>query len=236
LLYGVSHELLFSTLRTNNILPVCYEAFANHRTLARRADKAIIMPVATLKRKKSCSTNACKRLSTGSTSLREKFTKAISAVVLVISGCKSLSSQRFLAVCTGEALSVPGIIPVGHTSLGDHLSALDTLGGELVLVTLCAVDVVFLGDEGLCANRILASAADKTLLVPLSGLILHLLHTSSENIATTIASCGKLCIIARSTVNSVCLATKLFINQRASALVAKETGLVPMLLFVGQIL
>jgi len=236
LLYRVSHELLFSTLWTNNILPICYEAFANHRTLARRADEAIIMPVSTLKRNKSGSTNACNWLITGSTSLREKFTKAISAVGLVISGCESLSRQRFRTVCAGEALSVPGLISVGHTSLSDHFAALDTLGGKLVLVAFCAVDVVLLRDKGLCANRHLTSAADKTLLVPLPVLILHLLHASSENVSTCIASGGKLCVITGSTVNSVCLATKLFIHQRASALKTQETGLMPVLVFVGQIL
>ena len=57
-----------------------------------------------------------------------------------------------------------------------YLLALDTLGGELVLVALCAVDVLLLGDEGLGADGVLADAADEALFVPLAGLVLHLLH------------------------------------------------------------
>lgn len=236
LLYGVRHKLLFSTLRTNNILPVCYEALANHGALAGRADEAIIMPVSALKRNEPGATNACNRFSTGCTSLREQFAKAISTVGLVIPGGESLSCQRLCAVGAGKTFSVPGIIPVGHTSLGNHLRALDALGSKLIFITFCTIDIMLLGDKGLSSNRTLTGAADKTLLMPLSGLVLHLLHTCPEYIRTSITPGGELGIIARSTVNPVCLAAKLFVDQAAPALVAQETGLMPMLLFVGQVL
>ena len=57
------------------------------------------------------------------------------------------------------------------------LAALDALGGELVLVALGAVDVVLLRDEALGPDGVLAGAADEALLVPLTSLVLHLLHT-----------------------------------------------------------
>ncbi len=57
-----------------------------------------------------------------------------------------------------------------------YLLALCALRRELVLVALCAVDVVLLGYEGLGADGVLAHAADEALLVPLPGLVLHLLH------------------------------------------------------------
>ena len=60
------------------------------------------------------------------------------------------------------------------------LLALDALGGELVLIALCAVDVLLLGDEGLGADGVLADAADEAFLVPLTGLVLHLLHAWSK--------------------------------------------------------
>ena len=41
--------------------------------------------------------------------------------VKIIPGCKSLSSKRFLTVCTGETFPMPGLIPVGYTPLGNHL-------------------------------------------------------------------------------------------------------------------
>ena len=33
----------------------------------------------------------------------------------------------------GEALPVPGVVPVGHSTLGDHLAALNAFRGELFL-------------------------------------------------------------------------------------------------------
>jgi len=135
-------------------------------------------------------------------------------------------------VRAGEALPMPRVIAVGDTSLGDDLAALDALGGKLFFITLCTVDVMLLGDEGFCANRVLASAADETLLVPLAGLVLHLLHACFENITTAVTPGGKLGIIARTTVDSVSLGSKLLVNQAGSALVAQEAGLMPMLLLV----
>ena len=58
-----------------------------------------------------------------------------------------------------------------------YLAALDALGGKLLLITFSTINVMLLGDEGFCANRVLASTADKTLLVPLAGLVFHFLHT-----------------------------------------------------------
>ena len=57
-----------------------------------------------------------------------------------------------------------------------HLAAFDALCCELLLVALGAVDVVLLGDKALGADGVLAGAAHETLLVPLPGLVLHLLH------------------------------------------------------------
>ena len=82
----------------------------------------------------------------------------------------------------GEAFPVPGVVAVGHSSLGDHLAALDALRRELLLVALGAVDVVLLRDEALGADGVLAGAADEALLVPLTGLVLHLLHTCTARI------------------------------------------------------
>ena len=100
----------------------------------------------------------------------------------------------------GEAFPVPRIISVGDSALGDdldndqdddesdtiilitHLAALDALGSKLLLVALGAVDVVLLGDEALGADGVLAGAAHKTLLMPLPGLVLHLLHAGLNKV------------------------------------------------------
>ena len=120
-------------------------------------------------------------------------------------------------VRAGEALPVPGVVPVGHPSGRDHLhtrsparighqtdlDTLDTLGGELVFITSGTVDIVLLGNEALCANGVDAGDAGKALLVPLSCLVLHLLHAGLEDISTTITAGCKLGVVARSAVDTV---------------------------------
>jgi len=105
----------------------------------------------------------------------------------------------------GEAFPVPRIIPVRHSSLGDHLAAFDAFCCEFLLVALGAVDVMLLGDETLGADGVLAGAAHETLLVPLTGLVLHLLHAGLENITAAIAASGELGIIAGAAVDTVSL-------------------------------
>jgi len=58
-----------------------------------------------------------------------------------------------------------------------HLVTLNTSGGELVLVTCGTVNLLLARDETLRADRTLADHAAEALLVPLSGLIFHLLGT-----------------------------------------------------------
>lgn len=58
-----------------------------------------------------------------------------------------------------------------------YLVALNTPGGELVLVTSGTVNLLLARDEALRADRILADHAAEALLVPLSGLVFHLLRT-----------------------------------------------------------
>ena len=61
-----------------------------------------------------------------------------------------------------------------------YLDALDTLGSKLVLIAAGAVDVILLRYEALGANGVVTSEAGEAFLMPLSHLVLHLLHASSE--------------------------------------------------------
>ena len=68
------------------------------------------------------------------------------------------------------------------TAYAPHLAALDALSRELLLVALGAIDVVLLGDEALGADGVGAHAAYEALLVPLPGLVLHLLHAGLNKV------------------------------------------------------
>lgn len=71
----------------------------------------------------------------------------------------------------GETRKVIGDIVKGVA----HLVALNTPGGEFVLITSGTVNLLFARDKALRANGILANHTAEALLVPLSGLIFHLL-------------------------------------------------------------
>lgn len=58
-----------------------------------------------------------------------------------------------------------------------HLVALNASSGKLVLVASGAIDLLLARDEALSPDRVLAYHAAEALLVPLPGLVLHLLRT-----------------------------------------------------------
>lgn len=63
-----------------------------------------------------------------------------------------------------------------------------------------------------------------------------MLCTGTEDLAASIATAGELGVVTIPAVDLVHLATELFVHQGHSAPVAQETGLVPMLILVRQIL
>jgi len=203
LLHSVRHQLLLGALRADDVLPVCDETLPHHAGLAGGADEAIVVPVSTLERDEPRSSDSSDGFAAGCATLREELAEAIRTVRLVIPGGEPLSGKGLLAVGAGEAFPMPGVVAVSHSSLRDHLAALDALRRKLLFVTLGTVDVVLLRDEALGADGILACAADEALLVPLTSLVLHLLHTSLEDVSTSVTSGGKLGVIAGAAVDSV---------------------------------
>lgn len=78
--------------------------------------------------------------------------------------------------------------------------------------------------------------ADEAFLVPLPGLVLHFLHACLEDIIASDAAGGELRVVAAAAVDSVCLGPELLVYKAGPALGALKAGLVPMLLFIGQVL
>lgn len=127
---------------------------------------------------------------------------------------------------------MPWLVLICHAAAGDDLVALNTPGGKLVLVTSGTINLLLARDEALRADRILADHAAKALLVPLSGLVFHLLSASTEDLAASITTTGELGVIAVAAVDLVHLTTELFVHQGHSAPVAEEAGLMPVLILV----
>lgn len=131
---------------------------------------------------------------------------------------------------------MPRFVLIRYAATGDNLVALNASGGELVLVARSAIDLLLARNEALRTDRVLADHATETLLVPLPGLVLHLLGTSTEDFAASIATAGELGVVTVAAVDLVHLATELFVHQGHSAPIAEEAGLVPVLILVRQIL
>jgi len=233
---GVCHEFLFCALRAYDVVAVGDESFPNHRSVASRADETSVVPIAALERDETGTTNACDWLWTCCTPLGKELTEALCAIWFVFSWREPLSSEWFLTVGTSETFTMPRLVPVSHTSLGYHFVTLDAFSCKLVLVALCAIDVVVLGYERLGPDRVLASAAHKTPLVPLPSLVFHFLHACPENVPTCVAPGGELSVVAWPTINPVSLGSELFVHQGSTALGTNEARLVPMLVFVREIL
>jgi len=169
--------------------------------------------MASFKRYEPRASNASYRFRAGSATFGEKFTETFSAVGLVVPRSESLTSQGFCAVGASETFTMPRVIAIRYTPLGDHLVTFDTLGSELVFVAFGTVDIVFLGDKGLGSNWIMTSTTNKAFFVPLPGLVLHFLHACPENIATSVTSGCELSIVAWSTVDPIGLGPKLLVNK-----------------------
>jgi len=175
-------------------------------------------------------------LGAGSAALGEQFAEAVGAVGLIVSRGEALAGQRRVAVGAGEALAMPGLVLVRHAARRDDLITLDAAGGELLLVAGGAVDLLLARDEALGADGRLANHATEALLVPLPGLVLHLLITCPEDLAAAVAARGELSVVAGPAVDLLHLAAELLVDQRQRALAAQEALLVPVLVFVRQVL
>ena len=113
-----------------------------------------------------------------------------------------------------------------------YFVAFYALCSELVLVASSAVDIILLGNEGLGSNGVLANTADEALLVPLPGLVLHLLHPRLEDIVADDAPGSELGVVARAAVDPISFRSKLLIDKTCLTFTAFETALMPMLLFI----
>lgn len=72
--------------------------------------------------------------------------------------------------------------------------------------------------------------------MPLFSFVLHLLRAWSKDLAASVASGRKLVCVAFAAVDFVFLGAEGFVDERAAADSADEAPLVPVLLFVGEIL
>eukprot|EP00914_Ancora_sagittata_P032073 GHVO01064998.1.p2 GENE.GHVO01064998.1~~GHVO01064998.1.p2 ORF type:complete len:197 (+),score=18.25 GHVO01064998.1:1064-1654(+) len=125
---------------------------------------------------------------------------------------------------------------VCDAALVDHSIALHAALSVLFLIAGDADNLLVARDEALVANGLLADLAAEALLMPLLPFVLVLLHTSTKDILTSIASSSKVVVMAVSAIQLLILRSKGLIDQGILAVTTLEAFLMPMLLFVRQIL
>lgn len=165
---------VLAALWAEDVVTLSEETTANQGNGALLTVEAVIVPLALLKGNVLAASEAADWGGAGSTLLCIKVAEAVETVCKVIPGGKPLARQLLLAAGAQETVLVPRLVAVGHSTSGDGLLTVDTLHGKLLLVAGHTEAMVVLRDETLGADRLLASLAGETGLVPAVPLVLHL--------------------------------------------------------------
>jgi len=225
-----------SAVWAEDVCAVSEEAASDQRRNALVTLEAITMPVALLKRDELGSTKTSNRLGAATTLLGEEFTKAAGAVWLLIAGGELLAGKHLVAVRAGEAISMPRGRLVRNTTFVDHTITLHAALSVLFLVTRHTYDLLLARDETLVADRLLAHLAAEARLMPLLPFIFILLHTCAEDVSASVAAGSEVVIMAVGAVQLLVLSSKRLVDQGVSTVTALEAFLMPMFLFVRQVL
>lgn len=229
-------DLVTATVWAQDVSLIHEEATTNHGGIALVADKAVTMPVTLLKRDELSATKTSNRLGAAAALFGKLFAVAVSAVWFLVFGRKLFLGQLLVACGAREALTMPWHVLIGHTSLVDHAIALGTFLSELALVARNADDLLIPGDKALVPDWLRAHHACEALLMPLLSLVLKLLHSSLEWFGAAITAGCKVVVMTVSAVDLVILRGKWFIHQCLLTLNTLEAELVPVMVFVGQVL
>lgn len=131
---------------------------------------------------------------------------------------------------------MPGLVLVCHSSGSYHLLTFRTSRGKLLLVTRSTEDVVVLRNEGFRADCHLTMCTAETFVVPLFSFVFHLFHSCSENLIASVTSCREGLVVAVGAEDPIIFTAERHVDQRDLAHTTQETVLVPMLVFVGEVL
>lgn len=227
---------VLSTVRTEDVVSLCEEASPHQGQGALLTVKAVVVPLAFLKRDILCATQTTNGVGAPSTLLGIQFTEAGQAVWKLIPCCEALPRELLLASCAHEALLVPGLLPVSNTSCGDRLFALHALQGVLLLIAGHAEVLVLLGYEALGADGLLAAPTGEAGLVPAAALIFHLAGTWHDGLLALLALGRVFVGVAVGTQQLLLLGGKRLVHQRAPTPGAVEAAFMPVPILVGQVL
>ena len=163
--------------------------------------------------------------------------EAVHTVNVVLMGSEASSCQRFTAGVAHETFRVPGVVLVADPSRGDGLFAVEALFGKLLVMAGSTVEVITLGHEALCVDRLVAIKTFEAFLVPHLVLVLHVLGSWHDHL---IAALAPVAIFTGATLATHYLAVipghELLRSQRLVTLGTAETVLVPGAVLMVQLL
>lgn len=194
------------------------------------------MPVALFKGDKFSSSETSNRLSTSTALLGKQISIAVGTIRLVVLRRKLLLRQLLVAVSARETLPVPWHVLVGHTSFIDHPTTLRTFLCKIAFIAWDTDNLLFTWDEAFVSDWFFADHTGEAFLMPLLTLVLKFLHSSSEGFSAPITPSSKVVVVAISAEDLVILWGKRLIDQCLLTFYTLETELMPVMVFVGQIL
>lgn len=115
---------------------------------------------------------------------------AVHTVDLFLMGGEAGASQGLSAGGAHEALRMPRLVLVIHTSCGNGLLAASALFGKLLLMAKAAVDVVVLCYETFGADWLLTLIAGETLVMPRVAFVFHILSACQDGLVAAMAARG----------------------------------------------
>lgn len=131
---------------------------------------------------------------------------------------------------------MPGLVLVGHSTCRDCLLTSTALVGKLLLKAGHTEVAGVFWDEGLGSYWLLAAVAQEAGLMPAVPLVFHFAGTWHDCFLASIALGGIIIRMTFSAEQQIILGRKGLFHQRAAALCALETLLMPVAILVGQVL
>jgi hypothetical protein len=192
-----------ATVGAKDLISIGKESTSYEGTVATVASKAIAVPMTVIERDELGASKTSDGFGASDAFLGKEIAKAVSTVWLVVTGRELLSGQSTVAVGADKAVTVEWGTLVRDTSLVDHPITFSTPLGKLFLVAWYTDKLIVTRDEALVANGLLADIAAKAFFMPLLAAELKLLHSSTEDVTTSITSGSKVIVMALGTVEFV---------------------------------
>lgn len=232
----MERSLLPATVGTQDVVTLGEEATSHQRHRTLHAGETLAVPLALLKGDVLSTCQTGDGLGAAHAFLCIQVADAFKAVGVVFPGGEALTRQLLSAADAQETLSVPGLLLVGHSTCCDGLLTSTTLVGKLLLEARHTEVAGVFWDKGLGSYWLLAAVAQEAGLMPAVPLVFHFAGTWHYGFLAVVAFGGIIICMTFRAEQQIIFNSKGLFHQRAAALPTLKTLLMPVMIFVGQIL